>query len=210
MKYLRLAVIVAIAVIASPTYAGQGDSVTVGAVLAPITSPGPSQMTGTFVDEESGNTYSFFLEGKEAMEGPPGVQSQSRATFALGGPNLHGCTIRKGSNNPQPQLLPSTTPFAYGGTMPYFQNGIGGCGTANAQSVSIHDCVARIQAHGFIHSDDPFVTYFGATTIEVHYKKNSARAKDEIQIKLYTPKHVIKLEGKASVTDGTSSMSNCR
>jgi hypothetical protein len=198
MKYLGVVVISAIAAIANPTFAGQGDTVTVGSVLQ--SPPGQlNLLTASFVDDESGNTYNFFLEGKEG--------SPSLATFALEGPNLHGCTIHKSPTGPQPQLNPSATPFTYGGSLPYDNSG---CGSASAQAVFIHNCFAKIQAHGFVHSDDPFVTYLGATTMEIQYRKNRTPAKDEIEIKLYTPKHSIKLEGKASVTNGTSFMSNCR
>lgn len=203
MKCLRIAVIAAAAAIAGPAFANQGDTVTVGSVGGPPPSGGLNQLTATFLDQESGKTFSFFLEARQDSTEP----NAGLATFALEGPKLHGCTLKRSQTQPQPQLNPSATPFAYGGSLP-FENSK--CGTVNDQSVSIRNCVATIQAHGFIHSDAPNVTYLGAATIEVRYQMKRTPAKDEIEVRLHTPKKTIKLSGKATVTDGVAMMPSCR
>jgi len=200
MKYLRIAVIAAAAAIAGPAFADQGDYVTVGSVVtAP---PGPNQGTANFLDHESGKTYNFVLAAIQDSTDP----SSGRAAFALGGSKLHVCSLRR-AGSPQPQLNPSADPFAYGGILPF--PGLQ-CGTADNQSVSIKNCVATIQTHGFIHSDAPNVTYLGSVTIEVRYQVKRTPAKDEIEVKLYTPKETIKLSGKATVANAVAMMPSCR
>ena len=203
MTYLRIGIIAAVAAFTNPVFAGQGDTLTVGTVAAPANKGQLNSLTASFVDEESGNKYGFFLEAKQDATGP----GPSPATFALEGPHLHGCTMRRSSTQPQPQINPSSTSFDYWGSYPYES---APCGTANNQAITISNCVANIQAHGFIHADEPFVTYLGPTTIEVQYQKAEGRANDEIDIKIYTPRKVIKLSGKVTVMNGTSIMPNCR
>jgi hypothetical protein len=192
MKYLPIAVIAAAATVAGPAFAKPGDTLTVGAVQA------PNHLTATFTDNESGTTYHFFLEARETF---PADAHPMQTTFGLRGPGLSGCSVHGG----QELLNPSSTPFAYGGSSPDL-----GCGTASAQAISIQGCVARIQTHGIIHSDAPNVTYLGMTTIEVRYQKKRSPGKDEIEVKLYTPKDVIKLSGKATFTEGPlATMASC-
>jgi hypothetical protein len=191
MKYLNIAVISAVAALSSPAFAAPGESFTVGSVQT------PNNLTATFTDHESGQTYNFFLEAQE------NGGNVGNTTFGLMGTSS-ACTLHGG----QPRLAPSTTPFSYGGSAPYSEPG---CGTAYSQNISIHGCVLNIQAHGFIHSDAPNIAYLGSSTIEVRYQKSKSSAQDEIQVTLNTAKEEIKLSGKVTSTGGLAAvMPSCK
>lgn len=78
------------------------------------------------------------------------------------------------------------------------------CGTAFGNGVSINGCVADLEAHGYVHSDHPNVSYLGGTTIDVRYQKT--RSGDQMKMTIYTPKENIELIGKVN---GASVMPSC-
>ena len=72
------------------------------------------------------------------------------------------------------------------------------CGTAFDMAVAIDGCQADIEFHGYVHSDYPFVTYMGMMTTDIKIKTGTDPEDNEIEIKVYTPKEEIELEGNFS------------
>jgi hypothetical protein len=190
MRYLRFAVVAALTFNAGQVFANQGDTLTVGGV-----EPSGSY-TANLIDKASGVTYGFFME---ARQNDP--QTKGDTTIALRGPGITACSIR----GPAAELVNNGEPFNFGGNQPFQQ---GGCGTAFEETVKISGCTALVQTHGFSHSDDPNVNYWGSVTIDVRYtRKPGNPASDRVEVNIYTPKEAIKLAGK--VMGGTIAMPGC-
>lgn len=136
-------------------------------------------------------TYNFGLRAVESGS----AAGLGDAVLEVTGPGISMCTIH-GSG-----AQVDWTDFGNeGGSSPGFQ-----CGRAYGESVSIDGCKAVIQAHGFGHSDNPLVNYFGTTTIEVTFQKKTSTSGD-IEVTLYTTSGKIQLKGKAT---GPVTMSTC-
>ena len=68
------------------------------------------------------------------------------------------------------------------------------CGLANDIKVAINGCRATVETHGYVHSDFPFTTYSGSSTIEIDFSRRGL-TNWVVEITLYTPKESIKLRG---------------
>ena len=68
------------------------------------------------------------------------------------------------------------------------------CGLANDIKVAINGCRATVETHGYVHSDFPFTTYSGSSTIEINFSRRGV-TNWVVDITLYTPKESIKLRG---------------
>jgi len=146
----------------------------------------------SFVDNGHPNfTYNFGLRAVESGS----AAGLGDAVLEVTGPGVSMCTIHGSSAQVDWADFGNE-----GGASPSFQ-----CGRAYGESVSIDGCKAVIQAHGFGHSDNPLVNYFGTTTIEVTFQKKSATGGD-IEVTLYTTTGKIQLKGKAT---GAVAMSTC-
>ena len=198
MKTMRLAVLAAAAALVCPGFAVAG-TLQVGNIVAgtpTATNPNPYGVaTAKFIDTNTNVLYRFFLEAREQVDG----SNSSQVTF-----NVHGGGLTTCSVHGDPARLNVGEPFNYGGTQP-----IRGCGTASGQSVFIDGCTAMMQTHGFIHSDNPMVNYWGATTIDVKYEKKKA-PNDKIQITLHTPTGKINLSGEVVSQGGVFTMPSCQ
>jgi len=164
------------------------------ALAAPPTPGGDIDIEpgATFIDNGQSNfTYNFGLRAVESGS----AAGLGDAVLEVTGPGVSICTIHGSS------AQVDWTDFGNeGGVSPGFQ-----CGRAYGESVSIDGCKAVIQAHGFGHSDNPLVNYFGTTTIDVTFQKKSASGGD-IDVTLYTTSGKIQLKGKAV---GPVTMSTC-
>ena len=60
--------------------------------------------------------------------------------------------------------------------------------------VSINECKATVETHGYVHSDYPFTAYSGSATIEI---KLSRKGGDDwkADVKMSTPRNSVKLKG---------------
>lgn len=194
MKILGIAAVAALTFCVSQAFANQGDTVTVGSIDALDN----NHLTASFVDYASGRTYHFFMEARQTNANS---QTKGDTTIGLGGPAISACSIHGG----RAQLF-GGAPFSYGGNEPF--TGAPQCGTSYGETVKIDGCTALIQAHGFSHSDDPHVNYYGTVTIDVRYKRKPGNpAADQIELNIYTPKEPIKLSG--NVISGSINMPSC-
>lgn len=185
---------------AIPVLADPGDGLAVR-MSTPTTVGGSTHPWASFVDEGNGRTYHFNLRTSEEND------SSGRAYLLLRGPSISVCTTHGGSADTWRAPIDPNNPgdVTFDGTSPLTEIS---CGTAFGQAVAIKGCVAKYEAHGFVHADykQP-VVYAGMTTIAVRYEKKS-RGPDEIQVTLYTPKDKIKLSGK--VTADVVTMPGCQ
>jgi hypothetical protein len=189
MRKLMLAAM-SLVLMVTPVVAAPGDTLRVGTLEHPA----------TFVDANTGTAYAVFIEAHEG----PFAAGRGNVTVSLSEqgprPRLSLCTV----NGPAALVTPPTSESApYGGNNPLQDTR---CGTAGAQAVSLDRCVARIEAHGYVHSDNPNTVYLGSTTVDIRYEKNARR--DTIQMTLHTPKDKIKLVG--DVTASFFEMSSCQ
>ena len=149
-----------------------------------LADPGASlDVAGTFTDIDTGNVYNLDFEANEINVGV------GHTFLHLDGPALSVCGVHG------PAADPSTFSF----------NDIQ-CGNANRMSVAINGCTAKVELHGYSHSDHPFVTYIGSTTIDLTVRKRKKESRWFIKISIFTPKKKIELRG---IVDGLISMSSC-
>jgi len=153
----------------------------------PSTPGGSLAWSATVTDNSSGTTYNFSLNANEnaTIAGNGGVALQ------LGGPALSLCTAH------------ATAPLTIG-SFPY-QNVQ--CGGAGGQSVAIDGCVATIQAHGFVHSDDPNSNVLDGMTVALRFQKTGP-ASANFDATISTVAKKIDIHGKAT-SGGPIFMSTC-
>lgn len=152
-----------------------------------IGSKPPADGWASFVDKYSGEEYQFRLIASESEE----IPGNGQATFLLVGPSISMCTA-KGTHA---EIYFSSAGAEYPGNAPLEEVS---CGTAHEMAVSIDGCQADIEYHGYVHSDYPLVTYMGMMTTDVNVKIGGNSGNNTINIQVYTPKEVIKLNGKFS------------
>ena len=137
--------------------------------------------------DDHGTSYGFSLSANESStrEGQGGV------TLFLNGEGLSLCTVHG------PGAAPDSFPLTQ------MQ-----CGGAGGQAVSITECKAEIEAHGFSHSDFPrAANYLGSMTVGVRFEKKGPNS-GEIKVTVYTPKRPINVEGPVTF-NGPVAMSTC-
>jgi hypothetical protein len=99
----------------------------------------------------------------------------------------------------EPPILPAP---GYGGIKPLSEFE---CGTAFAFRGSINECTAKIEFHGFGHSDPPYVNYAGPITADFEFQKLGPN-EGAARITMYTPKQEVTVFGKVT---GTIIMDTC-
>jgi len=147
------------------------------AFASPRLPGGTLDLHGQLADTSTGEVYGFELHADE----DPNTAGVGGMFFALGGPNLGVCDAHG------PGADPGTNPFAG------FECG----GSANV-SVRIDGCNAKMETHGFVHSDHPNTVYFGSATLNITYHRNAGDADGRLSVIVYTPKKPIRLNGKVS------------
>jgi len=153
-----------------------------------------SLQSAPFIDSATGQEYSLTVIAGESEENA-GV---GNVTLQLLGPSLSACSVHGAGVDIGPELEDGN----YAGNLPLTETQ---CGTAFGMAVSIDGCTAKTEMHGFSHSDYPLFTYLGSTTIELTLRKSGADGK--VNLKVYTPKGPIKLDGKVS---GPFTMNTCQ
>ena len=138
----------------------------------PLAAPGDTlQSSGTLVDNNTGLEYAFSFSAVQH-----GGRGRGDVDINIQGPS-RACSVHG--------------PGSDEGVFPYQATQ---CGIAFGNMASIDGCIADLEAHGFVHSDFPNVSYLGSTTIDVRYQKT--RNGDQVAITIYTPKEKLQLAGK--------------
>ena len=133
-------------------------------------------VNGTFTDVQTGFNITLIFSANEDV-----------------GTDVGGTTIVQ-SELPEPHIRTCSThgselEEAMGFTLTNIQ-----CGLANDIKVAINGCRATVETHGYVHSDFPFTTYSGSSTIEINFSRRGV-TNWVVDITLYTPKESIKLRG---------------
>ncbi|MFO1133031.1 MAG: hypothetical protein U1E16_13590 [Hyphomicrobiales bacterium] len=150
--------------------AGSGAQLAIGKFDAPV----------AVKDTATGRTYNLFIEAREGESAGNGD-----TTLLVSDSPANLCSV----HGPSPESLAGTA-FDYGsGNEDYAFE----CGTSYGETVAINGCKAVIQAHGFVHQDNPLSNYLGMTTIDVALTKSAGVYK--IIIKYWTPAGVRKIAG---------------
>lgn len=142
-----------------------------------------SLQSGTFTDSLTGDQYTLTALGGEGQ-----LAGGGNFTLGLQGP-ISLCSTHGGGADIGTPLEDGN----YAGNFPLTEIQ---CGTAFGMAVSIDGCTAKSEMHGYSHSDWPFYTYTGSTTIEFVFKKSGTGG--QVNVKIYTPKGPIKLAGEYS------------
>ena len=160
-----------------------------------VPTPGGSlYMPKVFVhDGATGEQYEVALITNEDTD----KAGQGKATLWIAGPGLGLCSTHGGSYqiNWDPAGF-ETNDFSGDYPLPQIQ-----CGTAYGMHVAIDACTAKVELHGFLHSDYPLVTYTGSITADVSFQKGAAPDTGDLAIKIFTPKAPIKLSGPITLAD---------
>lgn len=143
----------------------------------------------TVIDANTGFTYTFGLRANENQAGNGDV------VLGLQGPALSLCTVH-GSG----AFVDFTDVGNEAGETPTYQ-----CGRAFGQSVAVDGCVARIEAHGYSHSDNPLLNYLGTMTVDARFQKTGPTT-GTLDVTVWTPKAKVEVHGKAT---GPVVMSSC-
>ena len=139
---------------------------------------GTLYLRGQLTDTSTGEEYGFELSAEE----DPNTAGVGGMFFALGGPSLSMCDAR----GPAAEL--GENPFA----------GFG-CGGSGNVSVRVDGCRAKMETHGFVHSDHPNTVYFGSVTMNITYRRNAGNSDGgRLSVIVYTPKEPITLRGDVS------------
>lgn len=146
----------------------------------------------TFIDSATGQEFSIIAVAGESEE----TAGVGNVTLQLGG-TVSACSVHGGGAD----IGPVQDDGNYAGNFPMTEIQ---CGTAFGMAVSIEGCTVRTESHGFSHSDYPFTTYMGSTTIDFNFKQTASGGK--VEIKIYTPKGPIKLAG---TVNGPITLNTC-
>lgn len=150
----------------------------------------------TLTDTRTGNIYDFDLVAEEVGAGV------GYATLWVRGPALSLCS----AHGPHAEVnfgAPCDGDGGFCGNPPL--EGIE-CGTAWEMAVAINECVAKIELHGYVHSDYPLVTYMGMMTLDLSLLKGRGPGDALVEVAVHTPKEDINLRG---VLDGAVEMDTC-
>ncbi|MGH3103557.1 MAG: hypothetical protein ACRDN6_05610 [Gaiellaceae bacterium] len=146
--------------------------------------PGGSLSASGQVTDKNGASYGFELNAEEFDQ--PGVGSMF---LHLTGPGISVCDVHG------PSAEPGSTP------MTSVQ-----CGGSGGISVSVDDCTAVLETHGFVHADHPHTVYLGTMTVDVEFRYDPDSATGRLTVEIFTPKDVIEIKGE---TTGTVAMDTC-
>lgn len=156
---------------------------------------------GFFVDDATGFEYGLTLVAREADD----EAGRGKATFQLNGPGIqlcsaHGAGVDLG-------IYPGSEDFSGNNPLLDLQ-----CGTAYGQAVSIDGCTAKVELHGYSHSDYPLVTYMGPLTVDLTFRKSPVQTNSgQISLKLFTIKNPINLSGNLiDQYPGPTEMDTCK
>ena len=145
----------------------------------------------SFVDKDSGLEFNFRL-----IAGEGGNPGEGQVTLLLAGPGFSLCTSQgdHADINFSPDDPPVSDPYGhdYVGNNP--MSAIA-CGTSYGMAVEVDDCEAKIEFHGYVHSDYPLVTYMGMMTADITVRTGAEPEGKVIEAEIYTPKEKIKLKG---------------
>lgn len=174
--------------------AGLGVVIAAGAMIffASVGSADPSTPGGTLVwmpatvtDKSTGTTYTFRLRANEDTT----TAGRGSVAMDLGGPALSLCTVHvTGPLTVDFSTAPETGSFPYQNVQ---------CGRAGGQSVAIDGCLATIQAHGFVHSDDPNSNVLDGMTIAVRFQKTGPSSAN-VDATIATVAKKVDVHGKAT------------
>ncbi len=144
---------------------------------------------GTFTDGMTGFDINLVFSADEAISDGVGRTTIFVTAASEHGPAIRGCSTHG-------------SPVAGEGVFPLRNIQ---CGRAARMSVSIENCKAKIETHGYVHSDHPYVTYSGSTTIDLTLKKR--KGDWLVNMKMHTPKKKVRLHG---ILTGNVLMSTCQ
>lgn len=161
----------------------------------PVSAPGGTlYMPKVFLhDGATGDQYEVALFANEDTD----KAGQGRATLSIRGPGVGVCSTHGGSTEID-WTGPGADTWDFNGDFPLQQIQ---CGTAYGMQVAIDACTAKVELHGFLHSDYPAVTYTGSITADLTFQKGAAPDTGDLTIKIFTPKAPIKLNGPITLAD---------
>lgn len=142
--------------------------------------------SGTFTDSRTGKEFGLTLLAGEGEN----MAGAGNFTVQVLGEGFSICSTHGGGVDIGPQAEDGN----YYGNFPLTEIQ---CGTSFGMAVSIDECTAKTELHGYSHSDYPFTIYSGPNTVELTFRKTSSTT-GLINIKAYTPKGPIKLSGNVS------------
>lgn len=143
-------------------------------------------------DSASGSQYEVAFFATEDSD----KAGQGKTTLWIGGPGLSTCSTHGGSVE-----IDWTAGFPtedWTGNYPLTEIQ---CGTAYGMRVAVDGCEARIELHGYSHSDYPLITYTGSMTADVSFRKGDQPDTGEMTIKIFTPKGPLKISGPITLAD---------
>jgi hypothetical protein len=149
---------------------------------------------GTFVDSSTGVTFEMDLSVDENKDNGVGMvflylHGKAEPCNTVKCNAIRACSIRgSGTVNEEDHILSNVR-----------------CARPGNMSVSINDCKAQIETHGYVHSDPPYTAYSGSTTIDIKVIEKTGEG-SLVDFTFYTPKKAIKVQG---TLDGDISMSTC-
>ena len=150
-------------------------------------------LNDTLTDSTTGEQYSVSLVARED-DTTAGV---GKATLLVSGPGLSICSAHGPSADID--FSPGGEDFGGNNPLPEIQ-----CGTAYGSAVSIDGCTAKVELHGYSHSDYPLRIYMGTSSTELTFRKASSG--NQMSLRLFTPAGLIKLDG---IVSGTLQMDTC-
>jgi hypothetical protein len=153
-----------------------------------------SIIDGTFVDSETGNTYTISIVAREFDTGVGAGQ----VTLLINGPWASLCSV----HGPNAEIDFSGGGEEFGGNFPVQDIQ---CGTVYNTTTAIDGCTATTELHGFTHSDPPFIPYLGPGSLDFSFLKSSENT-GTVKLKFYTPKGPFKLSG---TLNGAITMDTC-
>lgn len=143
------------------------------------------------LDGATGWQYEVALFATEDMD----KGGMGKATLWIGGPGLSACSTHGGSVDID---WSGSASEDWNGNFPLTEIQ---CGTAYGMRVAVDACEARIELHGYSHSDYPLITYTGSMTADVSFRKGDQPDTGEMTIKIFTPRGPLKINGPITLAD---------